>query len=140
MNPNQHGFRSGRSCLSQLLKHYDEITRQMEMGKDVDVIYLDFSKAFDKLDFIVTLQKLFNLGIVGKIFNWVQAFISGRKQCVYVEGKKSAMQTVISGVPQGSVVGPLLFLVMLRDIDENVFASIVSSFADDTRFSNSLDF
>ena len=67
MNPNQHGFRAGRSCLSQLLQHFDQVTRLLEQGKNVDVVYLDFGKAFDKLDFQITLQKLLKLGITGKL-------------------------------------------------------------------------
>ena len=102
---------------------------------NVDVIYLDFAKAFDKLDFTITLQKLFNLGITGKIWTWIKAFLTGRTQCVYIEGQKSNVETVISGVPQGSVIGPLLFLIMIRDIDEAIATSSVASFADDTRVS-----
>ena len=133
MNPNQHGFRAGHSCLSQLLQHFDEVTKLLENGKNVDVVYLDFAKAFDKLDFIITLQKLLNLGIAGKLFDWIQAFLSNRRQCVYIEGQKSNVEPVVSGVPQGSVIGPLLFLVMIRDIDLDVSSSSVASFADDTR-------
>ena len=133
MNPNQHGFRSGRSCLSQLLQHHDHITRILEKGTNVDVIYLDFAKAFDKLDFRVTLQKLYNMGIVGNVFNWLRSFLSNRYQTVFLQGKKSNLVSVISGVPQGSVVGPLLFLIMLEDIDNATTFARVSSFADDTR-------
>ena len=138
MNPNQHGFRSGRSCLSQLLQHYDRIVKYLEEGKNVDVIYLDFSKAFDKLDFQLTLQKLHNLGVTGKIFNWLQSFLTNRKQCVYISGVKSSYEEVMSGVPQGSVVGPLLFLIMLGDIDAEVTTAHVASFADDTRMTASI--
>jgi len=66
-NPSQHGFRSGRSCLSQHLNHYEKILAQLEKGLNVDVVYLDFVKAFDKLDFNITLSKLKALGISGKI-------------------------------------------------------------------------
>ena len=65
-NDSQHGFRSGRSCLSQLLAHYDLITSLLESGHNVDVVYLDFAKAFDKVDFNITLSKLHSLGITGK--------------------------------------------------------------------------
>ena len=133
LNPNQHGFRSGRSCLSQLIQHYDKVTAAMEEGKNVDVIYLDFSKAFDKLDFDITLQKLHNIGVTEKVFRWIKNFIIGRKQTVSISGAKSSTEPVISGVPQGSVLGPLLFLIMLGDIDSNTMYSSVSSFADDTR-------
>ena len=133
MNPNQHGFRSGFSCLSQLLQHFDHVKKLLEEGQNIDVIYLDFEKAFDKLDFEITLQKLQELGVSGKILDWIRSFLSQRKQCVVVEGVKSGQEPVLSGVPQGSVVGPLLFIVMLRDIDRGVSSAWVSSFADDTR-------
>ena len=133
MNPNQHGFRKGHSCLSQLLQHQDNITALLEQDFNVDIIYLDFSKAFDKLDIRITLQKLFNLGIVGKLFYWTQDFLTNRKQCVIVGGTKSDPVRVKSGVPQGSVIGPLLFLILLEDINKETKFSTISSFADDTR-------
>ena len=133
INPNQHGFRSGHSCLTQLVQHYDRILKAMEDGKNVDVIYLDYAKAFDKLDFNLTLQKIHKLGIRGKVHCWLESFLTGRSQTVHVMGKKSDPEPVISGVPQGSVVGPLLFLILIGDIDDRVQESFVSSFADDTR-------
>ena len=133
LNPNQHGFRSGHSCLSQLVQHYDKIVKAMEEGINVDVIYLDYAKAFDKLDFNIMLKKLWKMGIRGRVYAWIRSFLSGRHQTVHVKGSKSDPEPVISGVPQGSVVGPLLFLVLLGDIDERVGDSFVSSFADDTR-------
>ena len=133
MNPNQHGFRAGHSCLSQLIQHYDRITKLLEEGLNVDVVYVDFAKAFDKLDINITLQKLHDIGITDKVFRWIQAFLSERKQYVVVERTKSEPVPVVSGVPQGSVLGPLLFLILLGDIDQNVAHSYVSSFADDTR-------
>ena len=78
-NPSQHGFRSGRSCLSKLLNHYEQILTQLEEGYNVDVIYLDFAKAFDKLDFNVTLSKLKALGISGKVGRWIYSFLTGKK-------------------------------------------------------------
>ena len=132
-NPNQHGFRAGHSCLSQLLAHYDKVTKLLEDGYNVDVVYLDFSKAFDKLDFNITLQKLSDMGITGKVLQWITTFLTNRNQTVIVDGIKSSPERVISGVPQGSVIGPLLFLIMLGDIDHEVASAFVSSFADDTR-------
>ena len=133
LNPNQHGFRTGHSCLSQLVQHYDRILQSMEAGKNVDIIYLDFAKAFDKLDFAITLGKLRQLGISGRVYAWIESFLTNRQQVVHVRGSKSEMEPVVSGVPQGSVLGPLLFLVLLGDIDETVSTSYLSSFADDTR-------
>ena len=133
LNATQHGFRAGRSCLSQLLNHFDTITHHLEQGSGVDVVYLDFAKAFDKVDIGVTIQKLFNLGVRGRIGRWLTSFLTNRTQTVLVSGRRSAPQRVISGVPQGSVLGPLIFLILLGNINEGVAHSFLSSFADDTR-------
>ena len=132
-NNSQHGFRGGRSCLSQLLNHFDKITSELEKGNGVDVVYLDFAKAFDKLDHSVTLEKLKSLGIKEHLGRWIGTFLTNRTQSVVINGYKSAPKPVISGVPQGSVLGPLLFLVLIGDIDREVADAFLSSFADDTR-------
>ena len=137
-NSSQHGFRTGRSCLSQLLAHYDRVLSHLEEGFNVDVIYLDFAKAFDKLDFNITLHKLKLLGIDGKIGRWIHSFLTGRYQRVVVNGAMSNPAAVLSGVPQGSVLGPILFLIMLGDIDKDVAHAFLSSFADDTRVGKSV--
>lgn len=138
-NPTQHGFRSGRSCLSQLLAHFDYISKQLEKGHNVDVVYLDFAKAFDKVDFLITMKKLQKLGVSGKIGRWIHAFLTNRTQSVILNGKRSKPAKVKSGVPQGSVLGPLLFLILIGDIDKNVVSAFVSSFADDTRAAQATD-
>ena len=138
LNKNQHGFRSGRSCLTQLLAHYDNIICLLEEGHNVDVIYLDFAKAFDKVDHNILLKKAHALGIQGKTLKWIQAFLQNRQQRVIVNGNLSSPHQVISGVPQGSVIGPLLFLILISDIDKNTMHSTVSSFADDTRVTKGL--
>ena len=89
LNDNQHGFRSGRSCLSELLEHYDTLLSYLEEGFNVDVIYLDFAKAFDKLDIKIALEKMKKLGINNKIFKWIEAFLNDRKQKVIVNGINS---------------------------------------------------
>lgn len=132
-NESQHGFRSGRSCLSQLLTHYDTIFSLLEQGSNVDTVYLDFSKAFDKVDHSILLTKLQRLGIGQKLISWIKSFLTDRVQYVLVNGIKSEAADVTSGVPQGSVLGPLLFLIMIGDIDKNIKYSVLSSFADDTR-------
>ena len=134
----QHGFRSGRSCLSQLLEHFEMIVDIVSSGKNVDVIYLDFAKAFDKVDFDVLLSKLSRLGVSGRLLLWIKEFLVGRLQSVVVNGTFSDFVKVLSGVPQGSVLGPILFLVMMTDIDDDIVHAVLKSFADDTRVSNSI--
>ena len=132
-NKNQHGFRLGRSCLSQLLDYHDKIISSLEAGFNVDSVYLDFSKAFDKVDHQIVLAKLSLIGIRGKLLLWIESFLTSRMQHVMVNGVFSSQCPVVSGVPQGSVLGPLLFLVLLSDIDSNIVSSCLASFADDTR-------
>ena len=137
LNPNQHGFRSRRSCLSQLLEHQDRILSILEEGHNIDSIYLDFSKAFDKVDPGILCHKLRELGISGKLGILLHNFLSDREQVILANGVKSNTSKVRSGVPQGTVLGPVLFLVLINDIDEslNSSSSFVSIFADDTRIS-----
>ena len=137
-NTNQHGFRSGRSCLSQLLEQHDNILSLLDKETNVDVVYLDFSKAFDKVDHSIVLNKFKKLGITVKIYNWIESFLRDRQQNVVVNGVKSNHQKVISGVPQGSVLRPLIFLILIGDIDENIIHCLVKSFADDTRATKSI--
>ena len=137
-NKFQHGFRSGRSCLSQLLAHFDNITQLLEQGFSVNVIYLDFAKAFNKVDIGLMLQKFKFLGIGGTLGRWIDAFLLGRLQNVEVHGQKSTPIQVLSGVPQGSVLGPLHFLVLITDIDTEVVSTFISSFADNTRIGNAI--
>ena len=132
-NPSQHGFRSGRSCLSQLLEQYDLILNILDEDANADVVYLDFSKAFDKVDHTIVLKKIKQLGIDGKVLQWLTSFLADRKQTVLVNGVKSEPQNVLSGVPQGSVLGPLIFLILIGDIDKDILNIFVKSFADDTR-------
>lgn len=138
-NNSQHGFRSGRSCLSQLLEHLDTLLSLLEDGSNVDVVYLDFSKAFDKVDFNIVLNKFKSLGIGGRIHTWLTSFLTNRLQSVIVDGVLSDPKPVLSGVPQGSVLGPLVFLVLIGDIDDDVIHSIVKSFADDTRATKNIN-
>ena len=132
-NDNQHGFRRGRSCLSQLIEHHQKILDGLEEECSLDIVYLDFSKAFDKVDHKILLKKLLNIGVSGKLLRWLSNFLVGRKQAVRVEGCISGYAYVGSGVPQGSVLGPLLFLIHVSDMDSHLKVSTASSFADDTR-------
>ena len=132
----QHGFRSMRSTLTQLLSYWDTILAELEEGHGVDIIYTDFSKAFDKVETGVLLHKLRDCGIGGKVACWIAAFLdpTNRQQAVAVNGRISPLTPVISGVPQGTVLGPVLFLIHIRDIAEGISSgTTASSFADDTR-------
>ena len=133
LNESQHGFRPGRGTLSQLLKFYDSILTMLESGGNVDSIHLDFAKAFDKVDHQMLLQKLKYHNIGGKILNWITTFLTNRVQAVRVDNQLSAFTKVKSGVPQGSVLGPLLFLIMMFDIDIDICTAMIASFADDTK-------
>ena len=96
------------------------------------MIYLVFAKAFDKVDIDVTLRKMKDLGIQGKLERWIHSFMNDREQAVTVEKKITKPQSVKSGVPQGSVLGHLIFLISIGDIDQNIPSAFLSSFADDT--------
>ena len=137
MDPNDHGSRAKRSCLSQLLEHHLEILDMLERGENVDLVYLDFAKAFDKCDINLLLHKAKALGITGKLGRWIHSFLSQRKQNVVVNGTKSNDSNVISGVPQGTVLGPLLFLIYIADIGDKVKASI-KVYVDDTKLTKSV--
>ena len=129
--PLQHGFRCGVSCETQLIEFIDDITTNMEAGKQTDCIVMDFSKAFDKVSHSLVMHKLNHYGIGGNTNRWINAFLSSRTQSVVVEGVKSEPIDVVSGVPQGSVLGPSLFLFYINDLPVGL-RSKVRLFADDT--------
>ena len=132
IKPSQHGFRSGRSCLTNLLEYLEYVTTQIDNRKHVDCVYLDFSKAFDKVPHQRLLVKLKTMGIDGKVLEWIRDWLSHRKQRVVLNGTNSKWQPVLSGVPQGSVIGPLLFILYINDLDTGITSNI-SKFADDTK-------
>ena len=129
--PLQHGFRSKRSCETQLLECLDDLSKNLEDGKQTDLLILDFSKAFDKVSHNLLLHKLHHYGMRGNTHRWISAFLSERTQVVVVDGEESDVGRVESGVPQGSVLGPSLFLFYINDLPENL-NSTVRLFADDT--------
>ena len=127
----QHGFRANRSCETQLLEFTDDIVNNMQSGHQTDVCILDFAKAFDKVGHRRLIEKLQWYGIDGGVNKWISDFLCDRTQSVVVEGDTSDTVPVISGVPQGSVLAPCLFLFYINDIAENL-TSTTRLFADDT--------
>ena len=127
----QHGFREKRSCDTQLTMLFEDHARNTSVGKQTDLILLDFSKAFDKVNHSKLIWKLHQYGIRGNALSWIQAFLGNRSQTVVIEGEESGLVPVSSGVPQGSVLGPILFLVFINDLPEKL-SSQVRLFADDT--------
>ena len=127
----QHGFRDKRSCETQLLEFTQDVASNMQDGTQTDVCVLDFSKAFDKVGHRRLLEKLSWYGVRGRTNNWIRSFLADRTQAVVVEGATSENVPVESGVPQGSVLGPCLFLYYINDIAEGL-TSTTRLFADDT--------
>ena len=127
----QHGFRKARSCETQLILTLHDLAKGIDTGDQLDVILLDFSKAFDKVPHERLLHKIKHYGIQDNTLEWLRDFLSGRNQKVLVEGKESSTAPVLSGVPQGSVLGPLMFLIYINDLPEYIKSSTVRLFADD---------
>ena len=136
LSDRQHGYRSGCSTETQLLKVINYFAKGLENYKQIECISLDFRRAFDTVPHQRLLGKLSHYGINGNVNRWIEAFLSGRTMQVVVDGETSKAVPVTSGVPQGTVLGPVLFLVLISDIADGTDAATrVSSFADDTRAS-----
>ena len=126
----QFGFRSGHSCEAQLISVVEDIHLAMDHSHQVDVIFIDFQKAFDKVPHHRLLNKLYHYGIRGKIHEWISTWLTQRTQRVVVNGYESSFAQVQSGVPQGTVLGPLMFLLYINDINCGI-SSKLRLFADD---------
>ena len=127
----QHGFRSMLSCETQLTEFYHDLVSNCHGGHQTDVLVMDFSKAFDKVGHERLLEKITRYGITGHTQRWIRQFLSDRKQTVVLDGEQSSAVPVTSGVPQGSVLGPCLFLLYINDVAQGL-DSTVRLFADDT--------
>ena len=132
LNSSQHGFLKARSCLTNMLCFLEEITKWIDVGSPVDIIYLDFQKAFDKVPHQRLLLKLKAHGIGDSITDWIEQWLTDRRQRVVVDGEVSNWKSVLSGVPQGSVLGPILFLIYINDLDDSITSNVLK-FADDTK-------
>ena len=128
----QHGFIAQRSCTTNLLATLDAWTQSLDEGNPVDVIYLDFAKAFDSVPHRRLLEKLKAYGITSKLLDWISDFLIGRRQRVCVNGSHSDWSQVVSGVPQGSCLGPVLFIIYINDLPD-VVKSLTQMYADDTK-------
>ena len=122
---------------NKFVMFFEEITKWVDEGSPVDVIYLDFQKAFDKVPHQRLILKLKSHGMGNSIINWIEQWLNDRRQRVVVDGEVSSWKPVLSGVPQGSVLGPILFLVYINDLEEGVTGNILK-FADDTNYSEKL--
>ena len=129
----QHGFISGKSCITNLLEVLDYIGSELDNGGQVDAIYLDLSKAFDKVNHSRLKQKLRMAGFGGKLIQWFNSYLTNRKQRVTVLGATSTTLPVTSGVPQGSILGPVLFTLYVNDLPDAVKFGQIAMFADDTK-------
>ena len=134
----QHGFRPGRSTVSQLVEQYENILDALAKKHNIDIIMLDYAKAFDTINHSILLHKLKKFGISGKVGKWIANFLLNRNQKVAINGFQSKPSQVISGVPQGTILGPVLFLVYIADITDNITKSKVSSYADDSKVSKEI--
>ena len=133
LSNSQHGFRSGRSTQTNLIEYLNVTTKWLDEGRNFDVLYCDFAKEFDKVCHKRLLVKLKEAGVDGKVLNWLQDWLKGRKQRVRIDDEFSEWIEVLSSVVQGSVLGGILFDIFIDDIDDATLEALVWKFADDTK-------
>ena len=129
----QHSFRKGLSCTTQLLAVLHKVGKILDKGDEIDIVYLDLTRAFDTVCHAHLLQNLRPYGITGLLFNWLSDYLCHRRQRVVANGASSSWVEVCSGVPQGSVFRPILFILYVNDLPDSVSFSNIAMFADDTK-------
>ena len=121
-----------------MLSHFNDIMEGLVSGRDTDAIYLDYAKAFDKVDHSLLLAKLQKYGFSPQFISWTKSFLTNRPQSVVLDGVHSYVSSMISGVPQGTVLGPILFIIFINDMEHCIQHSVVRFFADDSRVSKQI--
>ena len=135
INGKQHGFLPEKSCTTQMVPFVEDLAFSLNNSSRIDVVYFDFAKAFDSVNHDIILRKLkTQFNISGKLLRFITAYLKDRTQCVVIGGAKSSLKYVLSGVPQGSILGPLLFVLFIGDLPDCISTETnIALYADDTK-------